>query len=258
LKRVLRHLREERNVSSKTIDNYFSALSSFFHYLVEEDIVRKNPIPSFMKRYLHQYKKPRNNPDEHRKLISEDEMAMLINSILDPRDKAIITLLAKTGIRRNELITLDIDDIDWGEGSITLKPTRKRSNLLVFFDDECARILKRWLKVRKDYAKKGCKALFIGEHRGRLKRNGVYTSVTKHAEKVGLHDKGSTRMKDHFTPHCCRHWLTTHLRRKGMSREFLQELRGDARREAVDFYDHIDSKELKRAYLATIPVLGII
>jgi len=40
-------------------------------------------------------------------------------------------------------------------------------------------------------------------------------------------------------------------------REFIQELRGDSRREAIDIYDHIDLKELKEAYLACIPQLGI-
>jgi len=40
-----------------------------------------------------------------------------------------------------------------------------------------------------------------------------------------------------------------------MRREFLKELRGDSRREAVDIYDHIDRKELKRAHLAHILTL---
>jgi integrase/recombinase XerD len=42
-----------------------------------------------------------------------------------------------------------------------------------------------------------------------------------------------------------------------MRREFIQDLRGDSRREAMDIYDHIDLKELKEAYLACIPQLGI-
>jgi integrase/recombinase XerD len=42
-----------------------------------------------------------------------------------------------------------------------------------------------------------------------------------------------------------------------MRREFIKELRGDSRNEAIDIYDHIDKKELKRAYLAAIPMLGI-
>ena len=37
----------------------------------------------------------------------------------------------------------------------------------------------------------------------------------------------------------------------------MKKLRGDSQNEAVDIYDHIDRKELKRAYLATVPLLGI-
>lgn len=81
--------------------------------------------------------------------------------------------------------------------------------------------------------------------------------VVKNAERVGLHNPESDRMEDHFSPHCCRHWFATHLRRAGMRREFIQELRGDSRKEAIDIYDHIDLKELKEAYLACIPRLGI-
>ena len=95
-------------------------------------------------------------------------------------------------------------------------------------------------------------------HEGdRLQRRGVSDVVYKAAERVGLHKPESKRMEEHFSPHCTRHWFTTHLRRAGMRREFIQELRGDARREAIDIYDHIDLKELKEAYLACIPQLGI-
>ncbi|MFW6117221.1 MAG: tyrosine-type recombinase/integrase [Thermoproteota archaeon] len=257
LKKVLTYLRDGRGLALKTIKNYFSALSSFYQYLLWEGMADRNLVLPFRKRYLRDYKH-NSNSGSKRKLISIEEMTKLINSILDPRDKAIITLLAKTGIRRGELIDIDSDDIDWTEQSIKLKPKPKRSNRLIFFDHECARILKRWLKARGNYnVESGCRALFVGEHGGRLKRHGVYYAVTRHAEKIGLHNSDSDRMEDHFTPHCCRHWFTTHLRRNGIRRELLKELRGDSRGEAVDIYDHIDRKELKRAYLATMPTLGI-
>lgn len=44
---------------------------------------------------------------------------------------------------------------------------------------------------------------------------------------------------------------------RAMSREFIQELRGDVRKEAIDLYDHIDKKGLRESYLAHIPKLGI-
>lgn len=255
LKEFLRYLRENRKVSQKRIENYFSSLSSFYEYLAYEGSMQSNPVIRVRKRYLRSYKKG-DKSDAKRKLIGIEEMGMLINSILDARDKAIVTLLAKTGIRRGELIRTDLEDINWQEQSITLKPARKRSNRVVFFDDECARILKRWMSIREKLGAKS-KALFPGENKDRICRNAVYDAVAKWAAKLGLHNPESKRMEDHFSPHCCRHWFTTWLRRNGMSREFIKELRGDKRKDAIDIYDHIDREELRKAYLAFIPQLGI-
>jgi integrase/recombinase XerD len=258
LKMLLEYLTNEKGYAVKTLENYFSGLSSFFDYLAYEGLIDRNPILPFRKRYIRQYKADKPDPTPGRKLITMEQMRILINSVLDPRDKAILMVFAKTGIRRKELINIDVEDINWEEQSIQLKPHPKRSNLTVFFDDECARVLWRWLNARKDYEVPfDCKALFVGEKGERLERHGVYSIVTKYAERVGLHDPKSKRMEDHFTPHCFRHWFTTYMRRNGMKREYLKELRGDARKEAVDIYDHIDKKELKRAYLAAIPLLGI-
>lgn len=256
LRNFINYLRVDREVSQRTIETYFAAMASFFGYLEYERYIDKNPIPEVRKRYLRKYKD--NNDGQTRRLISIDEMAKLINSTMNVRDRAIITLLAKTGIRRNELIKLDIDDIDWVEQNIRLKPTPKRTNRTVFFDDETAMILHRWIRSSQEARNKfKTKALFISNMGGRLNRNGVYLAVTRPAEKIGLHDPASDRMEDHFSPHCCRHWFTTHLRRAGMPREFIQELRGDVRKEAIDIYDHIDKMELRESYLAHIPQLGI-
>jgi integrase/recombinase XerD len=253
----LEYLAFERSYSTKTLENYFSALSSFYDFLVYEGVVDTNSVLPFRKRYIRQYKVGQHVDDPPRKLISVEQMKMLIDSILDPRDKAIVTLLAKTGIRRKELINIDLEDINWEEQSIQLKPHPKRSNLTVFFDDECARVLLRWLNSRKNYpVSPSCNAFFINEKGERLKRHGVYDVVTKYAKKIGLHNSESKRMEDHFTPHCCRHWFTTWLLRNGMPREYVKELRGDKRGEAIDIYHHIDKKELRRAYLACIPKLG--
>jgi len=255
LRSFLEYLRKERKVGLKTVGNYFTSMAMFYEFLEYEGYVDKNPVHSVRKRYIRRYKD--NDEGQMRKLISVEEMAKLINSTLDVRDKAIITLLAKTGIRRKELITLDVDDINWVEQSMRLKPTPKRTNRTVFFDDETAIILHRWVRARESRNKMGSKALFINNMGTRLNRNGVYLAVTKPAEKIGLHNPNSDRMEDHFSPHCCRHWFTTHLRRAGMPREFIQELRGDVRKEAIDIYDHIDKEELRESYLAHIPQLGV-
>ena len=254
LKAFLSFLRQ-RGVKYKTLENYFSALSSFYDFLVFEELVDRNIVLPFRRRYLRRYKDDCDDPE--RRIISVEEMSKLVNSILDPRDKAIVVLLAKTGIRRGELIRIDVDDINWEDYSITLKPTAKRSRRVVFFDDECAIVLKRWLRIREKLKPK-TKALFVSYQSGRrIDRNTVYRIVTTHAQRLGLHNPESDRIEDHFTPHYLRHWFTTMMRRRGMPREFLKELRGDKRKEAVDRYDHIDREELRRMYLACVPKLGI-
>lgn len=245
LKEFLCYLKFERKVNHKTLENYFSALSAFYDYLAYEELVPANNVLPFRRRYLRRYKK--DNEQYVRRLLSIEEMSRLVNSILDPRDKAIIILLAKTGIRRNELIKLDIDDIDWENCKIILKKTPKRSNRIVFFDDEVAIALRRWLRVRKTL-KPRTKALFINyASKRRIDRNTVYNIVVRHSIKLGLK----------ISPHDLRHWFTTWLRRNRMPREFIKELRGDRRKETIDIYDHVDEEELREAYLACIPKLGV-
>ena len=248
----LKYLREGRKNSPKTVMNVFNSLSTFYEFLVYRRMISRNPIPPIRKRYVRSYKK--DDVRTEKRLLSVEEMVHLISIIMSTRDKAMLMLLAKTGIRRNELITLDIDDVDIVEGKITLKPTPKRSNRVVFFDGECSIVLKKWLDIRQKI-KTDTRALFTNGVQHRATREDVYKTVLEWARLAGYHDPSSNRPDKHFGPHCFRHWFTTHLLRNGMSRDYVKELRGDSRREAIDIYNHIDMDELKKAYLMTIPKL---
>ncbi|TET90487.1 MAG: recombinase [Methanomassiliicoccales archaeon] len=256
LREFLTYLKRNRRVSTATAHHYLSALSSFCDFLVLEGYLPANPIPAFRKRYLPNRRASRNA--SRRKVISAEEMGRLISSVLSPRDKAILTLLAKTGVRRGELASIDVDDIDWEGGCINLKPKRKRTNRLVFLDEESLRVLRSWVTARDSYLQdQEERALFVGEPGTRLCTHSVYQIVTKHAGRLGIHDSESKDIEGRFTPHCFRHWFTTMLRRGGMRRELIQELRGDSRKDAIDIYDHIDPEELQREYLRCIPALGL-
>ncbi|MFW6172174.1 MAG: tyrosine-type recombinase/integrase, partial [Elusimicrobiota bacterium] len=245
----------EKELSYKTLANNFASVSSFYEYLRYEDIVDDNPVLTVRKRYLNKYKDDNNNG--HRQVLEVKKLSGFINYIPSIRDKAIVLLFLKTGIRRNELIDIDLNDINWEDYSIQLKPKPKRSNTTVYFDHETASVLKRWKKIR-DEREPDTDALFIGETGERLKRKGVYDSVVKWAEKYGFHDPDSDKLEDKFTPHTLRHVFTTYLIRNGMRREYIKELRGDTRGEAMDIYHQIDHDELKKKYQGCIPELGVV
>ncbi|MCJ7444250.1 MAG: tyrosine-type recombinase/integrase [Methanotrichaceae archaeon] len=253
LKAYLANLKA-RGLKQTSIDRIFSCLSSFYAFLVDEGLSSSNPITPFRRRYLRKYKE--DNSSDSRKIIDIEQASILVNSILDSRDKAIVTLLFKTGMRRGELCRLDVGDIDLDNMSLKLKRTAKRSNRVLFFDRETAEVLRIWLRVR-DARKMDDVALFPSRLRGRMSLAQIENIVKRHAARVGLHNSNSKCLEDRFTPHCCRHWFTTYLIRSGMPRDFVKELRGDVRRDAIDIYNHIDKKELKESYLAHIPQLGI-
>jgi len=246
---------QKRNLKQTSIDKIFSALSNFYEFLVEEELIQVNPVRLFRKRYIKIYKEQ--VAQDVRQLINVEDASKLVNSILDSRNKAMLMLLLKTGMRINELLALDVEDIDMIKMQICLKPTTKRSNRLLFFDQETSETLQNWLLARKNRNTHGGQALFPSKIRSRLSSHEAQREVEKHAARVGLHDPSSKRLDHRFTPHCCRHWFSTHLYRTGMEERYIAWLRGDSPRGSMGPYVHIDPEDVRRSYLAHIPQLGV-
>jgi integrase/recombinase XerD len=254
LKSYLNTMRE-RKFKQASIDRYFVVLSTFYEFLIYNEIYKQaNPIPAFRKHYLKQYK---DTPGEsERKCPTTQEATKLVNSILSTRDRAIVVLFFKTGIRRKELSELDINDIDMNKMTIKLKKTAKRTNRLVYFDEETAYVLRRWLKRREILNKKQNPALFLSKYGDRLEPYPIDTLFRKYAKAAGLY-KGN-QLEDKITPHCARHWFTTELLEAGMSFQHVEHLRGDKGRAAATRYHHPDEEKLKREYQRIIPQFGLI
>ena len=246
---------KSRRLKFETINRIYTCLSALYEFLMVEGLVEYNPILPFRKYYLRRYKN--GNDSEIRKLISVEDASRLVNSILDSRDKCILVLLFKTGMRAGELTSLDATDVDLDKGEVILKLKKKRSNRVLYLDNEAIAVLQRWMTARKNRRGAEDQALFISKTGTRITIKSIEILIEKHAERVGLHNPLASRLEEKFTPHCCRHWFVTHLLRAGMSRDFVKELRGDTRGEAIDIYNHIDKKELRESYLAHIPQLGV-
>lgn len=241
-----------RGYQASTLLNYFAALNAFFDFMVFEGVLKANPVPSFRKRYLRV--NIQRGGDNARQLISIEQMSKLIKLANgDIFSRTMMLFLAKTGLRRGELISMDLLDIDLERGEFMVKPKPKRSNRRGFLDEELTAALRKYLDLREPKAIDN--ALWVTEGGYRVSRNGVYYTVIRYAKLAVLHDPHGPLCK-RFGPHCFRHFFTTMLRRSGMPREFIQELRGDRRREAVDIYDHIDVEELRESYLQHIPYLS--
>lgn len=251
-----RYLIKDRHVSHSRVKIYFSALNSLYDHLEYNGIIKRNIVLNVRRHYARNYKN--GYQPATRKILEVEEMSKFLNGIMSLRDKAIAVLFVKTGLRRGELISIDLSDINLNQKTISLQPMfHKRSYRTVYFDDECENILQQWLKRREHIAGEQETALFVNDNGTRLQRQGVYDAIKRWSVRMGYHDKNSKKIEDAFTCHNLRHCNTTYLRRNGMPREYIKQLRGDVRNEAIDIYDHIDPKDLKKTYLACIPKFNV-
>ena len=111
----------KKGVSPRTLSAYFSAISSYYDYLIYEGTLTTNPILPFRKRYLAN-NRPKTNGENTRQLISTDEMTQLIRQAENFLHMALMLVLAKTGVRKGELLAMDLADLDLGKGTIIIKP----------------------------------------------------------------------------------------------------------------------------------------
>ena len=259
----------KRNLAQSTINGYYAALSAYCDYLVFVGEMSDNPTEPFRKRYLRF--KRRYNGTNARQLISVADMSSLVGEprkvgrqkiqpyvyTVPVRDRALLMMFAKTGLRKTEMMTLTLDDIDLDAGSFTVHPFRKRCNCRGFIDSETVQALEEYMVWRTDAVKPGYNDLWVNHNGRKFRKDDCLSLVTFYAGLVGVHDPDpSADLRDKFGCHCMRHFYTTFLRRNGMSREHRKWLRGDSPDGSDDLYDHIDPEAVYVDYLKCIPQIA--
>ena len=161
----------------------------FFKYFFNKDMLKANIASKVKSPKLHEKPIIRLEPQETAELLYScetlngfSEHQKKYNDKYKIRDNAIISLFLTTGIRVSECVGLDIDDIDFSVNGLRI--IRKGGNsVIIYFSDEIARILKKYLEDRK--AIKGLpdteKALFLSLQKKRISTRAVQNLVKKYS-----------------------------------------------------------------------------
>ena len=244
-------------LTSGRLKGIFSQLNSIMEFLVYNNYAQTNKVPGFRKRYLKSYKNSVSESTE-KQVPPDSHLSEMIYSIPDIQKRAYHLLLAKTGLRREESILLNIEDVDLVEQSITTSRFRKRTNRRLPIDKECASALELYFRSMPTYPRvEGEKSLFVNREGRRIGKNTVSRWINQEAQRCGFHDPSADRLDRHkkFGPHNYRHWFTTALRRNDCPERIIKHLRGDADNSTADRYDHVTWGEVVEAYTACIPAL---
>lgn len=227
LRNYLADYQKEHNSSKVTIDNIRRILSSFFAWLEDEDYILKSPV-----RRIHKVKTGKSIKETY----TDEELELMRDNISEPRDLAIIDMLASTGMRVGEMVLLNKDDINFEERECVVfgKGDKER---IVYFDARTKMHLQKYIDSRND----NNPALFVSlsSPHDRLKISGV---------EVRLRELGRTLGISKVHPHKFRRTLATMAIDKGMPIEQLQQLLGHQRIDTTLQYAMVKQSNVKIAH----------
>ena len=227
LRKYLSDYQEKRGASKITVDNIRRILSSYFSWLEDEDYILKSPV-----RRIHKVKATKVVRDTY----TDESMEKMRDECDNPRDQAIIDMLASTGMRVGELVPLDRNDINFEERECIVlgKGNKER---VVYFDARTKIHLQNYLNSRTDNSS----ALFVGLRapHNRITIGGVESMLRKLGEKLSI-------PKVH--PHKFRRTLATTAIDKGMPIEQVQQLLGHQKIDTTLQYAMVKQQNVKTAH----------
>ncbi len=241
----------DRDCSPNTKRKYVESLSSFYDWAMKRPHaypdITGNPAAVVLEELD---KVRRERPDT----ATWDCGKQVIWNIPDPRDKTVAIVMAKTGARVNEVVTMQEDDLLLDEGFIRLRNRKGSTTTVNPVDDET----REWLSRMQAMSDDSTDYLFTSLHGSRIKRERIRRVVRRAAVDADvMEDEDEKRWHHKFVPHYYRTIFTSLMRNSGMPDHFIRYLRGDSDREAMDLYTKIPRDQVREEYLQHIKPLNI-
>jgi site-specific recombinase XerD len=162
-------------------------------------------------------------------VLSKEEIVKIINNTNNIKHKCIVGLLYSSGLRRSELLNLNVTDIDSKRMVVIVKNAKGNKDRISVLSPS---ILKDLQKYYKEYRPK--KYLFEGQKGGKYSVTSVLNIISAAAKKAGIHKK--------VTPHMLRHSFATHLLENGTDIRHIQLLLGHSSTKTTEIYTHVANR----------------
>ena len=166
-------------------------------------------------------------------ILSQIEVKNILNSIVNTKHKAMLSLIYSGGLRISELLNLKVADIDSKRMRIRISGSKNNRDREVMLSEKILVLLRKYVKEYqpKDY-------LFEGQKGGSYSARSVQEVLKKALKKA--------KIKKHATVHTLRHSFATHLIENGTDIRIVQELLGHKNIKTTQLYTHItDQTKIK-------------
>ncbi len=219
-------------ISASSRARKLSAIKSFYKYLtVRTKQLQENPVADL------EYPKLRKSLPKY---LTMDQCARLLSSVSgvnEKRDYAILMLFLNCGIRRSELVGLNVTDVYEDRIRVVGKGNKER---FVYFGTPCRKAIDAYMVERNKKVLTDNRALFGSRNGNRISVSAVHRLVEKALMQAGL---DSTQ----FSAHKLRHTAATMMLSGGVDVKTVQEVLGHENLNTTQIYTHIENTELKIA-----------
>jgi integrase/recombinase XerC len=223
-----------------TVSRKIASLRSFYRYLLREGAVKINPAELLQLPRCEKYVPVVMSVDETEALFKVDFSQDATGS----RDRAIMELFYSSGIRRGELVGLDVDDVRFGDSLVKVRGKGKKERIVPTGAPALA-ALKDYLHVRlAPTATVGGRdvgaPLFLNARGGRISPRDVARVVERVVRASGIVGK--------ISPHSLRHTFATHLLDAGADLRSIQEMLGHSSLSTTQKYTAVSVSRLMEVY----------
>lgn len=220
---------QDRGLKPLSVENNLRQVKTFLRYLVEGKVISSEilsrrisiKVPKALPRAL--------DPLDVRRLLAVAQKT---------RDRAMILVLLRTGIRIGELLRLRVSDVYLPERKIHLVVGEKnRTGRVVYLSGDACQALQEWIQRREEERP----LLFYGQGRNTLSYTAARVMFRRYLEKAGISEKG-------YSLHGLRHTCATELLNAGMRIECLQQVLGHSNLEQTRRYARLTDKTREEEY----------
>tara|TARA_B100000686_G_scaffold321356_1_gene373940 strand:+ start:1831 stop:2796 length:966 start_codon:yes stop_codon:yes gene_type:complete len=231
-------------LKSSTRSRKVATVRSFFTFLHMEGEVTHNPSQDIPMPKLGRILPKTISPEQARNLVTTPLRNFSSNTAI--RDESMLQLSYASGLRANELISLNTNSIDLQYGIVRCMG-KGRKERLVPFHKQASKSLKLYLeKARPSLSNKNTeKALFLNRRGSRITRQAFWELIRKYGKMSGL--------SDDISPHTLRHSFATHLLQGGAPLRHVQELLGHASISTTQIYTHLSTEFIREEYESAHP-----
>lgn len=226
---------------SSTISRSLASIRAFYQYLLRNKKIKKDPTEGIQSPKIDK-RVPTVLSAQEVELLLEQPKSVDLKGI---RDKAMLEFAYATGMKVTEIISLNMEDINFEEGLVMCKTGEKQRNIPL--GNLSKEALKDYVENARPILIKddSVTALFVNTNGQRLTRQGFWKIIKYYKEQAHI-------TKD-ITPHVLRHSFATHLLQNGADLKSIQLMLGHSDISSTQVYMQFQDESLQNIYKKAHP-----